>query len=169
MFAYRSRSFFPFHSLLKGACAGFVGTAPMTAVMVTGWQLLPADEKYPMLPRQIVGELTERLEIEDRMSEEQVVAATLFSHFSYGALFGSADALLAQRIPLPHSMKGLLAGFALLVGSYLGWLPAVGILPPATRHPWRRNLLMIVAHFVWGVTMGMALKKLNSERQNIDL
>ena len=169
MFAYRSRSFFPLHRLLKGALAGFVGIASMTAVMVTGWQLLPADEKYPLPPRQIVGEMSERVGIENRLSEEKLFVATLFSHFSYGALFGSVYTLWDQRIPLPHSIRGMLAGFALWVSSYLGWLPAVGILPPATRHPWRRNLLMIVAHLVWGATMGMVVKKLNSEKQSLDL
>src|SRR5688572_12198651 len=164
MFAYRSRSFFPFHRLLKGALAGFVGIAPMTAVMVTGWQLLPADEKYPLPPRQIVGEITEHVGLRDQMGEEELVAATLLSHFSYGALFGSVYTIWDQRIPLPHSIKGMLAGLALWMGSYLGWLPALGILSPATRHPWRRNLLMIVAHLVRGATMGMVLKKLNSER-----
>jgi uncharacterized membrane protein YagU involved in acid resistance len=62
------------------------------------------------------------------------------------------------------SLRGALAGLALWVGSYLGWLPAVGILRPATRHPWRRNLLMIVAHIVWGVTLGEMTRKL-TERE----
>jgi hypothetical protein len=51
-------------------------------------------------------------------------------------------------------------GVAIWAGSYLGWLPTVGILTPATRHPWRRNLLMIVAHVIWGVALGEGLQKL---------
>jgi|SRR5687768_7823075 len=165
MFISRSRSKFSFHRLLQGAAAGFIGTAPMTAFMMIAWRLLPAHEKYPLPPRQITGEVTERLEIADHMSEGELVAATLISHFSYGALFGSMYVLLEQRMPLESSIKGALAGLALWVGSYLGWLPALGILPPATRHPWRRNLLMIVAHLVWGVTMGVVAQKLNSRKQ----
>lgn len=168
MFTFKSRSLFPFLRLFRGAIGGFIATAPMTAVMVTGWHLLPADEKYPLPPRQIVGELTEWLGIEDHMREEDLIATTLTSHFGYGAFFGSVYTLFDQRIPLPQSLKGMLAGIALWVGSYLGWLPAAGILPPATRHPWRRNLLMIVAHLVWGLTMGMVVKKLESEKQYID-
>ena len=162
------RSSFYIDKLLSGAVAGFIGTAPMTACMVIGWQLLPAPEKYPLPPRQIVGEFAERLEIEEDLSEGQLLAATLLSHYSYGALFGSLFALLETRISLLRSIKGMLAGLALWTGSYLGWLPALGILPPATRHPWRRNLLMIVAHMVWGLTMGVIFQKLESRRSYIN-
>jgi uncharacterized membrane protein YagU involved in acid resistance len=164
MFTSKSRSLFSFDRLLQGAVAGFVGTAPMTAFMVIGWRLLPAHEKYPLPPRQILGEVTERLGVADRMSEGGLVAATLVSHFSYGALFGSMYALFEQKVPSESSMKGALAGLALWVGSYLAWLPALGILPPATRHPWRRNLLMIVAHLIWGVTMSEVARKLNAKK-----
>jgi uncharacterized membrane protein YagU involved in acid resistance len=58
------------------------------------------------------------------------------------------------------SLKGALTGLAVWAGSYLGWLPAAGILRPATRHPWRRNLLMIIAHVIWGVTLGEVVRKL---------
>jgi len=169
MFTPKSRSFFSFHRLLKGAVAGFVGTVPMTAFMMIGWRLLPAHEKYPLPPRQITGEISERVGIEGRMTEEELVSATLVSHFSYGALFGSVYALFDQRGTLPPSIKGAFAGLAVWVGSYLGWLPVLGILPPATRHPWRRNLLMIVAHLVWGGTMGVVARKLISEKQYIKL
>ena len=169
MFSSGSRSNFPFGKLLKGAVAGFIGTAPMTASMLVGWKLLPAHEKYPLPPRQITGEITERLGVEDRMSEDELVAASLLSHFGYGALSGSIYGLLDRGIPMRPSVKGGLAGLAVWVGSYLGWIPAVGILPPATRHPWRRNLLMIVAHLIWGVTMGMLSEKLNAEKQYIKL
>ena len=61
-----------------------------------------------------------------------------------------------------NELIGLTAGVAIWAGSYLGWLPAMGILSPATRHPWRRNLLMIVAHIIWGVTLGEVTRKLNA-------
>jgi len=43
-------------------------------------------------------------------------------------------------------------------GSYLGLLPSLGILRPATDHPAQRNALMIAAHLVWGATLGGALQ-----------
>jgi uncharacterized membrane protein YagU involved in acid resistance len=149
--------------LLKGALAGFIATAPMSISMLVGWRLLPKREKYHLPPRLIIEEITERMGIEAHMSENELVGMTIFSHFGYGAVFGATYyALFEHQIPLHSSLKGALAGVALWIGSYLGWLPAMGILTPATRHPWRRNLLMIAAHIIWGVTLGEAIRKLNA-------
>lgn len=161
-----SDSEFSFRRFAKGAAAGFVATAPMTLSMLVGWTLLPKREKYPLPPRLITGKITKQLGIRDRLSEDELVTLTLLSHFGYGALFGSIYALFDQRIPLKSSLKGCWAGLALWAGSYLGWLPALGILQSAMQHPWRRNLLMIVAHIVWGVTLGEVMRKLIAGRSS---
>lgn len=155
-----SGSDFSFRKLLIGAAAGFAATAPMSLAMLVGWMLLPKREKYHLPPRLITEEITARVGLEDDLTEKQLVGLTLFSHFGYGALFGSVYVPLSEDVPLHASLKGALAGLAVWAGSYLGWLPAVGILQPATRHPWRRNLLMILAHIVWGVTLGELTRKL---------
>ena len=150
--------------LLQGALAGLTATAPMSISMVVGWSLLPRREKYPLPPRLITEQLAEQVGVEDQLSEPQLVGLTVLSHFGYGAVFGAIYALIEYQIPLHFSLKGALAGLALWAGSYLGWLPALGFLTPATRHPWRRNLLMIVAHVVWGVVLGEGLRKLEAYR-----
>jgi uncharacterized membrane protein YagU involved in acid resistance len=156
---------FSLRKLIKGAIAGFVATASMSISMLVGWRLLPEREKHPLPPRLITEEITERAGIEDYLTENELIGLTILSHFGYGALFGSIYALFDERISIRSSLKGALAGLALWVGSYLGWLPAMGILRPATRHPWRRNLLMILAHIVWGVTLGEVTRKLISKEQ----
>ena len=158
-----SRSDLPVRKLLMGAAAGFVATAPMSIFMAVGWLLLPRPEKYPLPPRLITEEITERAGLENHLQEDQLVGISIFFHFCYGALFGSVYALLDNKILVHASLQGALAGLALWVGSYLGWLPAAGILRPATRHPWRRNLLMIVAHLVWGVTLGEVMRKVTDQ------
>jgi uncharacterized membrane protein YagU involved in acid resistance len=50
--------------------------------------------------------------------------------------------------------------------SYLGWIPAARILAPAYRHPVRRNLLMIAAHVVWGLTLSKSLKEMEDAGDN---
>ena len=159
---FYSRSDLSFRKILKGALAGFVATAPMSVSMLIGWRLLPEHEKYHLPPRQITEEITERVGLEDHMSEEGLIELTVFSHFGYGALFGSVYALVEDRLSLHSSLKGAVAGVAIWIGSYLGWLPALGILTPATQHPRRRNLLMIIAHVVWGVTLGELTRKLTT-------
>jgi len=158
-----SRSDLSSRKILRGALAGFFATAPMSLSMVAGWRLLPRREKYHLPPRLITEEITQRVGVRQRIPEEGLIALTTFSHFVYGAVFGASYALFEQKIPLYASLKGALAGLALWTGSYLGWLPAVGILTPATQHPWRRNLLMIVAHVIWGVTLSEILRKLNAD------
>ena len=161
---FTSGSGLSLRKLLKGALAGFIATAPMSISMIVGWRLLPNREKYHLPPRLITEEITERVGIEDRIPEEGLIGLTIFSHFAYGAVFGITYALFDHRIPIHSSLKGALAGVVLWMGSYLGWLPALGILTPATRHPWRRNLLMIVAHVIWGVTLGELMRKLNANK-----
>lgn len=159
---FNSRSDFSSRKLLKGAVAGFVATAPMSLSMVVGWRLLPRQEKYHLPPRLITERITKRMDVKQHIPERGLIGLTIFSHFAYGAVFGASYALFEDRIPLHSSLKGGLAGLALWAGSYLGWLPAAGILAPATLHPWRRNLLMVVAHVIWGVTLGEMLRKLNA-------
>jgi uncharacterized membrane protein YagU involved in acid resistance len=149
-----------FLKLVKGAAAGFIATAPMSVSMQIGWTLLPKREKYHLPPRLITEEITERVGIKDLMSEKELAGLTVLSHFGYGALFGAIYTLFDARLPLHASLKGALMGLSVWAGSYLGWLPAMGILRPATRHPGRRNLMMIVAHVVWGVTLGAVTSKL---------
>ena len=144
-----------------GAAAGFIATAPMSLTMLLGWRLLPRKEQYPLPPRLITEEISKRAGVRDHLSDDQLVGLTLSSHFGYGALFGAVYALFDNRIPMQSSLRGTMAGLAIWVGSYLGWLPAVGILQPATRHPWRRNLLMVIAHVVWGVTLGEVVRTLD--------
>lgn len=145
--------------LLRGAAAGAMATVPMSISMLIGWRLLPRREKYHLPPRLVTEEITRRIGVKERIPEEGLIGLTIFSHFAYGAVFGASYALFEQRFTWHSSLKGVLAGLALWTGSYLGWLPAMGILTPATRHPWRRNLLMVVAHVIWGVTLGEILRK----------
>ena len=138
----------------------------MTISMLIGCRLLPRQEKYPLPPRLITEKMTERVGIENRLDEKELTGLTILSHFGYGAVFGAIYALFEQRIAFGSSLKGALSGLALWAGSYLGWLPAMNILPLATQQPRRRNLLMIIAHVIWGMTLGEVMRKLTAEEQS---
>lgn len=159
----------PMQKIIPGAAAGWVATWPMTIFMLYIWRRLPARDRQPLPPRQITGEVLEDVGLRRQLSGRTKTALTLLLHFSFGALAGSMYGMLEGRIPLRNSVKGALAGLAVWTGSYLGWIPALGILPPATQHSWRRNLLMIVAHLVWGVSLSMLLRGHNSRKVYIDL
>lgn len=160
----------PFHKMLVGAAAGLIATLPMTIFMQTVWLQLPRREMHPLPPRQITRRLLRRSGTQGRVNHRTETALTLFLHFLFGAGAGAMYAILAERLPGQRDeVKGTFAGASLWTGSYLGWIPALGILPPATQQPWRMNLLMIVAHFVWGFSWGVLTRMFSSRKQYIEL
>jgi uncharacterized membrane protein YagU involved in acid resistance len=149
--------------LLLGALAGLVGTAAMTVAMRALHRRLPADERYPLPPREIVQEvLPGHAEID--MSEDHRQSLTMAAHFGYGAATG---ALYAAARPPGNPGLGALYGVFIWGVSYLGWIPAARILSPATQHPSRRNGLMIACHLVWGATMAATLSELHRANAEI--
>jgi NAD(P)-dependent dehydrogenase (short-subunit alcohol dehydrogenase family)/uncharacterized membrane protein YagU involved in acid resistance len=137
----------------------------MTMLMQAGFSLLPRRERYPLPPRQIAMQVAEATGVRRELSERQKTLVTLFSHFLYGATTGAIYTLLLGRRQSSTS-KGTAYGLLIWVASYLGWLPAAGILKPATDHPARRNLLMILAHLVWGATLGSLVRA--AQRRSLD-
>ena len=148
--------------LLIGGIAGFVGTMAMTAAMRRLHRRLPDEERYPLTPREIVDSGSKQLGVP--LSGEAAKDVTTAAHFAYGAAMG---ALIAAMNPDPGKRTGAVAGVAIWLASYMGWIPAVGNLEPATKHPARRNLLMIGAHLVWGSATAGALRELKLARETI--
>ncbi|HYD98016.1 MAG TPA: hypothetical protein VEH84_01415 [Alphaproteobacteria bacterium] len=138
--------------IAAGAVAGLAATLPMTLAMVAMHRRLPQAERYPLPPSEILLAMERRAGIEDRVGPGAHLAATLAAHFAFGALAGAGYGAL------PRSDRPLAAanafGLAVWTGSYLGWVPGLRLLKPATRHPARRNALMIAAHLVWGSVLG---------------
>jgi uncharacterized membrane protein YagU involved in acid resistance len=150
-------------SLMTGAAAGLAATVPMTAAMVAMHRGLPAHERFALPPRRITMRAAGKVGLRHKMAEEHRTAATLAAHFGYGAAVGTALGALAPRGRAKAAATG--AGFGLLVWavSYLGLMPALDLHPPATRDTLRRNLLMVVAHLVWGATAGVVNDALRTD------
>lgn len=148
--------------LLIGGIAGLVGTLAMTSAMRRGHRRLPEEERYPLTPREIVDSSAKQFGT--ALPNEAAKDLTTAAHFAYGAAMG---ALIAAANPDPGKKTGAAAGAAVWLASYMGWIPAVGTLEPATEHPARRNLLMIWAHLVWGATTAAALRELSLARETI--
>jgi hypothetical protein len=147
--------------ILYGALAGTAATLAMTVAMRRLHARLPERDRYPLPPREIVGAAAgEAPEAEARTPRP---AQALAAHFAYGALTGALFAVGRRR--------GLLAGGAWGLAvwglSYLGWIPAVRLLRPATRHPAHRNALMIAAHAVWGTTLAFGLREIEAAAEPV--
>ena len=143
--------------LLIGGIAGFVATMAMTSAMRRMHRKLPAEERYPLTPREIT---------EQALAPPPGAAPdlTLAAHFAYGAGCG---ALLAAANPRMGRFSGALAGGGVWLASYMGWIPAFGLLKPATAHPLRRNLVMLGAHFAWGWSTAEGMRELGKARATI--
>ena len=149
--------------LLLGALAGIAGAAAMTGAMRMLHQRLPPGERYALPPREIVqGALP--TQGEPTLAEPDRQRLTVAGHFGYGAAMGS---LLAAVRPSSGVAAGAAYGVLVWAGSYLGLLPALGVLKPATRHPLSRNLLMVGAHLVWGATTAITLRELERAEAEI--
>ena len=136
---------------LWGALAGTLATVPMTLAMVAMHRRLPFWQRTPLPPRPVTRNLLQPVgswQQLDEAAKKQLVAA---AHLGYGAATGAVTAAGSGGKKLSPLLAGPLLGSAIWAGSYLGWLPALGVLSSAVRQPWRRNLLMLSAHWVWGI------------------
>ena len=150
------------NGIVLGGLAGLVATAPMTLAMKLMHERLPPKEQYPLPPRQVTEGMAEAVGVDEQLDEEDREAATWAAHFAYGAACGAIYGALARKADVSPALAGIGFGLAVWAGSYLGWLPAAGILRPATEHPPRRTALMIAAHVVWGATTGVVTDRLSN-------
>lgn len=150
------------NSLIVGAAAGLFATVPMTLAMKAMHSQLPPEERYPLPPRLIVENAADAAGMEEDLDEKDEHRATWLAHFAYGAATGALYNATLNAIEMkPTAANGLAYGTGVWALSYLGLLPAVGLLAPATEHPARRNALMIASHLVWGASLGWAARRMN--------
>jgi uncharacterized membrane protein YagU involved in acid resistance len=148
--------------LVIGAIAGFVGTMAMTMAMRRLHRRLPPRERYPLPPREIVDSGAKQISVP--LPSEAAKDVSTAAHFAYGALTG---AMLAAMNPDPKKKTGAAYGAAVWLASYMGWIPAVGNLRPATQHPPRRNFLMIGVHLIWGAATAACIRELRLVRETM--
>lgn len=144
------------------ASAGLVATGVMTAAMAGFRRALPKHQRYPLPPRLITTKLLHHMGLGRKVNERQQALLALANHFAYGAAAGALYAPLT-RINVSPLLGGALFGLTVWTVSYLGWLPAAGILTSAKDHPPERNALMIGAHIVWGSTLALTAQAANRD------
>ncbi len=149
---------------LVGAVSGAVATVPMTLVMAAMHRRLPFWQRYRLPPRTITMRLARRAGVAQYLGEPERSVATVASHVGYGALAGAVYGAASGDEPRHPLTGGALFGLALWAVSYLGWLPATGVMRPATEHADERNALMITSHLVFGVGTAATAKALTASR-----
>ncbi|MBN6052411.1 hypothetical protein JYK22_10755 [Nonomuraea sp. RK-328] len=138
---------------MNGAIGGALATAAMSTVMVAGQRAgLMGDQP----PKRIVRAILPGHPRKPKPGEG--VLGTV-AHFAFGmgsgALFGALTRGHRARVPL-----GVLYGLAIWYGSYAGWVPKLGNMPPAHRDQPGRQAVMAAGHVVYGVALANAVNRL---------
>ncbi|HET8844751.1 MAG TPA: DUF1440 domain-containing protein, partial [Ktedonobacteraceae bacterium] len=141
--------------LWQSILAGTLATFPMTVFMLATQRFLPKGQRYDLPPEIITKDLAKRAHIKPFLNKQEIVAATLISHFGYGAAMGALYFPLERKRRILAPVQGILFGLLVWAGSYLGLLPLLRMSAAGHREPGQRNLMMIAAHVVWGVTLGV--------------
>ena len=138
----------------RGALAGFLATGPMTYALFEIYKHLPQEERSPLPPATITDDFFKSFG--ERIGDRWIIPATMAAHFAYGATTAIPYSFLGPKSQLPVWVKGSGYGFAIWALSYLGLMPSLNFRSHATDMPWRRNAMMIGAHFVWGYSVASA-------------
>lgn len=144
-----------YQRILWGAFTGVLATLPMTLFMLIMQSLLPRPQRYALPPEQITASVAQETGVRQHLNKPQLQLTSLLAHFGFGGAAGAVYASFFHKLPLPAFLKGILFGLLVWLGAYLGWFPARDMSVAATREPAQRNLLMILAHIIWGGCMGV--------------
>ncbi len=140
----------------RGAGAGLVATAAMSAVMLAA-QRLGVMGRQP--PEKITAGALART-AGTHPSGHTLDALALASHVGFGAVAGAVYGCARRAVPdPPAATTGI--GFGLLVWgvSYSGVLPAARLMPRPQHDRPGRPTAMALAHVVYGGVLGILVEK----------
>jgi hypothetical protein len=142
-------------NLLRGAISGAVATAAMSVVMVAGERAgMMADQPPKRIARAALPGHKHR-----RKRGEEVLGA--IAHVGFGSASGALFGLMTrgQHAPVP---LGVAYALTIWVGSYAGWVPRLGILPPIPCDQPGRQAVLAAAHLVYGAALARTMNRLTS-------
>jgi hypothetical protein len=131
--------------------AGLCATGAMSAVVGLADKLGIMDEEPPRI---IVASV---LPVRPKSTLTNFLAVA--AHLGYGTAAGLVFAALPERVPR-SARAGVVYGALLYGVGYEGWLPILGVLPPAHRDRRPRVATMLVSHLVYGATLAYASRTL---------
>lgn len=155
---------------LRGSLAGLAATVTMSASMFA-LQKLGILGRMP--PQIITDDALAAAKVRGKAPRPVEKALGALAHFGFGAAAASAFELVrterARRrsfvvrlfgapTSAPPYALGVAYGGLVWAVSYMGWVPALGILPRASEDRPGRPVAMILAHAVWGATLASALR-----------
>lgn len=151
--------------LTASALAGLVASIPMGLIMIGLNRVLSTRAEPPKL---ITKRLANRFGLGKTVRRgKRWDMTTWAAHLGYGAAAASLYPLLTRVLPIPSILRGMVYAMGVWAASYMGWLPAANILPPANRQPARRNVVMILSHLLWGSLIGLLDPRIETAERKI--
>lgn len=145
-------------AVMDGGIGGALGTLTMSTVMVVA-------ERTGLMHRQppeaITAAALDAAGMHGRDESTQDLLSVVM-HFGFGIATGGLFGALHRRLrlPVPAEVQGIVFGTLVWVVSYKGWVPALGIMPPPEHDEPGRPTTMVVAHWVFGGTLGAVVCRL---------
>jgi hypothetical protein len=141
--------------LMGSTAGGAIATVAMSGVMLAGDRLGLMGEQPPTaITRKALREAGV-----DRPSAAAGAIAPV-AHLGFGAAGGALFGLVRRAVPIgPGWLLGILFGLGVWAVSYKGWIPAMGILPEPEDDRPGRPAVMVAAHAVYGLVLGLLIDR----------
>ncbi len=149
-------------ALVDGGIGGGVGTVVMSLVMLGARRAGLVGELPPARLAAALGDAV-GLRVGPGGARDALAAVL---HLGFGVATGALFALVCRRprAPIAPALQGLAYGLVVWLVSYMGWVPAFGLLPTATRDEPRRPVVMVLAHGVYGAVLGALVGRRSRRR-----
>jgi len=134
----------------QGIVAGTLATGFMSTLMMGAKR---AGLMGGMPPEKITAAFLKGRNLHVSAAQQDALATLL--HFGFGACAGAMFAVVAPKRLIARVPLGMAYGTAIWAISYAGWVPALGIMPPASRDRRDRQVVMLAGHLLFGAFLGL--------------
>ena len=138
------------HRILHGALAGVMGTVVMTIPILASQRLHLLHTPPPV---EISANVARRTWLLPDRSHRAFPVVWIGAHLGYGATCGIVYRLVRRFLPRSRPLAGLVFGLGVWAVNYLGVVPALRLYPWPADDSRPRQIVMIVAHGIFGVTI----------------
>jgi hypothetical protein len=152
-----------------GAAAGFAGTLALQGLMAAGKRWFP--ETMPPIRKDPGEFMVEKVEesLPEAVSARVPPLAETAGARSLAIGYGMTAATIYGALRSGERnviVEGSLLGLGTWAVGYLGWLPALGLMPPLPRQGLKEAVGPLLQHVVFGVMSVAAYRKLLSLRSS---
>jgi hypothetical protein len=144
-------------AVLRGAVAGAVGTATMTAAQAV--EMKATGREPSTTPAEVAKRLIEGV-LQREVSESETGTLNNVMHWLYGTSWGVAYGIVEGSRSRPPSLRsGLVFGSVVWAASLIE-LPALGVAPPVWEYPPRELVSDVALHLAYGAGAAAAFAPL---------